>query len=218
MFCWFFSLISHYSLVCNVGPLINVSFAIVLASQWSLSCSYWLNLWHVWSVGSLWWDRDGFFRSSNSLRCLKEQGCSSQVKSFYVAQAQKKTFAQTLNNACDIPLSQLLLYLFKLMKMCISKVLKTVKSPSWKNNTIQRWQTSYSYGHVQKVGSYLEISKILESYSFRRRALWICVFLPLKTYMRRILVMGSWKTQFGYLRVFTWIKDFVSSSMKPTKS
>jgi len=37
--------------------------------------------------------------------CLKDQGCFSQAKSSRVSQVQKKTFAQALNNACDISLS-----------------------------------------------------------------------------------------------------------------
>jgi len=40
------------------------------------------------------------------LGCLKDQYCFSQVKSSYADQAQKKTFAQALNNSCDILLLQ----------------------------------------------------------------------------------------------------------------
>jgi len=58
---------------------------------------------------------DKFFRFLYFFGCLKDQGYySSQAKSSYATQAQKKTFAQALNNACDIPLSHL-------SSLCIKK-------------------------------------------------------------------------------------------------
>jgi len=54
--------------------------------------------------GGVWTNSFGF---QIPWECLKDQIYSSQAKSFHVAQAQKKTCAQALNNVCDISLLQL---------------------------------------------------------------------------------------------------------------
>ena len=99
--------------------------------------------------------------------CHKDQGCCSQAKLSYVTQAQKKTFAKALNKACHIPFSQL----FRLMKMCISHILKIVKITFMEEQYYPKVTNLLIIWMCARSWILPEIYRILGSYFFGKRVL-----------------------------------------------
>ena len=97
------------------------------------------------------------------------------------------TLGISLFQSCILLSLKEIWYLFRLIKMCISWVLKIVKITNMENSTIRKWQTSYSYGCVQKVESSLGSWKVISL----GKGFYEFVFPSLED-MRRVLTVGSW--------------------------